>query len=297
MNVEKLYRDYGIHIASEGERHYREGWVNTECPFCSGNPGNHLGYDTQNDFFTCHRCGSKRKIEVISTLLNVSKQKAWDILTRYDNFVRKKSKKKVKNKPFTLPSNLTELKTNHRNYLIKRNFDPEEIIKKWNILGTEVYSKLEHFDYKHRIIIPYYWNGKIVTFDSRDITNKAKNKYYACPDDFEYIPRKSILYGRQEYWKETGICVEGALDVWRLGYAAFATSGIKYTSKQKREIAKHFKRIFIIFDNEWQAQRQASLLKDELSFYNKDVHLLTVDSDPANLSQKEANYLIKHLIK
>jgi len=43
MEIEKLYQDYGIKTESQGGKHSHEGWIQTECPWCTGNPGYHLG--------------------------------------------------------------------------------------------------------------------------------------------------------------------------------------------------------------------------------------------------------------
>ena len=58
MDIERIYRDYNIPHATEGHKHCREGWVNTACPFCSGNEGLHLGYNNADDYYFCWRCNS-----------------------------------------------------------------------------------------------------------------------------------------------------------------------------------------------------------------------------------------------
>lgn len=298
MNIEQLYKDHSIIYRTEGHKHARDGWINTECPFCTGNPGYHLGYNTNNDRFVCWRCGGHYTENTISKLLNISYKEAEQLVRLYGGLTRKKHEKKknAKIKPFKLPSNSKELQKNHRNYLIKRKFDPDRLIKDWGILGTSVLSRLDNTDYKHRIIIPIMWDGKIVSFDSRDITDKSKSKYMKCSEVREEIPHKSILYGKQEKWKDTGICVEGTFDVWRMGFNAFSTSGIKYTSAQLRLIAKTFKRVPVIFDNESQAIRQANKLIADLKFRNVDAFRVDIEGDPGGLSEKEAKYLLKQLI-
>ena len=37
--------------------------------------------------------------------------------------------------------------------------------------------------YKNRIIIPIYYNNKLVSYHSRDITNKSKIKAKACEQE------------------------------------------------------------------------------------------------------------------
>jgi hypothetical protein len=146
-------------------------------------------------------------------------------------------------------------------------------------------------------VIPYIWNSKIVTFDTRDITGKAINKYIACPADREEIPRKSILYGIPEKWGKTGICVEGCTDVWRMGQYSFSTSGIKYTPQQVRIIAKSFKRVAVCFDPEPQAIVQANKLIAELKFRKIDAFRVDLLSkDPGDLSDSEAQYIVQQII-
>lgn len=299
MNIEQLYRDYGIPYATEGHKHTREGWVNCECPFCSGNPGLHLGYDTHNNRFVCWRCGGKTAHKVLSALLRISFTEIFPIMRQYGIATKAKvpeKKEPIRLKSFKYPKPVAKLQEQHKIYLRSRNYDPEAMETIWGIMGTGAYAKLDDIAYKHRIIIPYVWDGRVVSFDSRDVTDKAQNKYMACPESRELIPRKQILYGLQHRWTETGICVEGAFDVWRLGAHAFATSGIKYTAAQVRLIVKTFKRVFIIYDNERQAQEQAKKLQKELLFRKVDCHVLTVKTDPDELTQQEANYLVKQLI-
>jgi DNA primase len=136
----------------------------------------------------------------------------------------------------------------------------------------------------------------MISFDSRDITNKTKTKYIACPEEREIINHKHILFGKQEKWGSTGICVEGTFDVFRLGFDAFATSGIKYTSKQLRLIAKTFKRVPIIFDDDPQAIEQADKLAADLRFRGVDSFRVDIPGDPGGMSEQEAKYLVKSLL-
>jgi DNA primase len=119
----------------------------------------------------------------------------------------------------------------------------------------------------------------------------------ACPKERELIPHKEILYGRQDKWKDAGICVEGPTDVWRLGVNSFATSGIKYTQKQVREMAKVFKKIFVLFDDDSQAVVQANKLVAELKFRGVNTFRVDIEGDPGGMKQNDADYLIKQLMK
>ena len=299
MNIEQLFRDFNVRYVTEGHKHARSGWVNIECPFCTGNPGYHLGYDIMGNKFVCWRCGGKQMGTVISKLLNVSISEALRLLKQYNVLTpaAPEVKMKVRAKTFKLPPNSNPLNKAHRNYLIKRGFNPDELIKTWGILGTGIFSKLDKIDYSRRIVIPYFWDGKIVSFDCRDITNKSGYKYMACERAREEVDHKHILYGKQEKWGDTGICVEGCTDVWRLGVNSFAVSGVKYTPKQVRAIAKHFKRVAVVFDDEPQAVKQANKLIADLKFRGVDAWRIDIEGDPGGLTQEEADVLVKSILK
>lgn len=308
MDIESLYRDYNIDFVTAGDhKHARAGWVNVECPFCTGNPGYHLGYDLNGDKFVCWRCGGKNAVYAISHILNVEYTKARKIIQDYGSIaglrMEDKPKTKIRTKAFKLPSNVGQLEERHRKYLEKRGFDPDYLVKEWEIQATGAFSVLKSngkiLQYKNRIIIPYIWEHEMVSFDSRiirDNIDKSVNKYFACPEERELINRKHILYGRQDKWGETGLCVEGAFDVWRLGFSAFAVSGIKYTAKQLRLMSKLFKRIPVIFDDDPQAIEQANKLVADLKFRGVDAFRVDIKGDPASLSPEEAGYLVKSLL-
>lgn len=297
MSIQELYQDFGLSTAPPTHHHSRNGWINIKCPYCSGNPGYHLGWHIHSKHFYCWRCGRKPMISTFATLLHLNFAETKKVLDQYDidEYIvpNKKDSKKL---PFLLPPGSDNLQPQHIRYLKKRKFNPKQIIKDFKILGTGPISRIEKVNYKHRIVIPYYWNSKIVSFDARDITEKAKDKYMACSRDREVIEHKKILYGMQEYWQETGIGVEGPTDVWRMGKEACATSGIQFTNAQVRLIAKYFKRFAVMFDDEPQAIKQAELLVSELKFRGVDSFRVPIVGDPGNLSQREANYLKKQIL-
>ena len=299
MDILQLYNDFNIPYITEG-KNYSEGWINTRCPFCD-DQSSHLGFNIDNNYYNCWRCGTHPVLLTIAKLINVSEQEARIIIKQYGFSLSSISVKepvvRIRAKAHRLPSGTMPLQSNHKRYLEKRGFDPDKLEKQWNLLGTGPLSKLDNIDFKHRIIIPIFWDGKQVSYTSRDITNKNKLKYITCPKDRELIHHKNILYGKQSKWKETGICVEGPADVWRLGIDSFATFGIKYTPKQVRVIAKIFKRVAVIFDDDPQAILQSNKIVAELKFRSVDAFRVDIEGDPGSMKQEDADYLIKQLIK
>jgi len=299
MNIIQFYEDFNILYAPEGHRHYRYGWINTECPFCSGNPGMHLGWNLDNDYFFCWRCESHSIEATIARLLKVNIKEAKRIQKQYAGKTKpvKEIKRKIRLKAHKLPSGATFLTNRHKQYLEQRGFDPAYLIQEWNLLGTGPVSFLDNISYKHRIIAPIFWGGDQVSFQGRDITNKHKLKYLTCPADRELIHHKHILYGKQNAWGNTGICVEGIVDVWRFGVNAFATLGIQYTNFQIRIMANTFKRIAVVFDSDPQAKRQANKLVAELLFRGVGAWRVDIEGDPGGMKQEDADYLIKTILK
>lgn len=299
MDIEKLYQDFNIDYATEGNN-FREGWINTRCPFCD-DQSYHLGFNTDDNYYHCWKCGFHPVNQTVSELLGVSEAEARKIIKGYSSFhtgsLKQEPNVKIRAKAFKFPSDTGTMHLAHRIYLERRNFNPEYLEKVWDLRGTGPVSKLGELDYRFRIIIPFYWNDKIVSFDSRDITGKHFAKYMACPKEREIIPHKEILYGKQEKFKDKGICVEGPTDVWRLGTSSFAVSGIKFLPEQVRVIAKTFKQVFVMFDGgEPQAKIQANKLVTELTLHGIKAKRIDIEGDPGSLSQSEADYIVKQLI-
>jgi hypothetical protein len=297
MKIEKLYQDYNIHIAQSGERHYRYGWINTSCPFCTGNQGNHLGYNIKENYFFCHRCGFHSHKEVIKALTNESDLiRVFKTYKGIPTYQKQKIKPVKQSKTLKTPNNLLPLTQYHRNYLKNRNFDPDELIKKWGICSTSPISKLDYYDYSNRIFAPIYWCGKKVSFQCR-VTKESNVKYKTCPPEYEAVFHKDILYGNQNYWSKTGIVVEGVTDVWRLGVYACATFGTKYTNAQVKIIAKNFKKVAVMYDGDEAGNMNADKMISELLFLGVDAFRVVPDSDPGDMKKNEVDYLIKKIME
>ena len=295
MDIIRLYRDFSIEYHTEGHKHCRPGYVNVICPFCTGNFGYHLSYNLQDDYFICWRCGWHPHVKTLCELLEMSQYEVIPILHQYEVSRIILSFKEKEKHPFKYPSNTEPLLESHKKYLKNRGFNPKKLEKLWNLKSVGPIGNLNNIPYKHRIVIPFVWNIEIVSFDTRDVTDKHKNKYQACPAEYEILNHKHILYGNQEAWGKTGICVEGPTDVWRFGENSFAVSGIKYTYAQIRLMSTIFKRVFVVFDDEPQAQLQARKLVAELKYRGIRAKNIRIKGDPGSISQKKANKFVKEL--
>lgn len=298
MKIFDLYNDYHINHKTEGHKHCRPGWVNTSCPFCTGNPGYHLGYSLEDNYFRCWRCGWHSKPDTIAALLGISKTAAIEIIKEYGGRSRKlpNAKPNLQKKPFKFPSQTGPLEDRHMKYLKDRGFDPIELIHTWGLFGTGPVSKLDKIHYKNRILIPIYWNNKVVSFQTRSITSKTEIKYKACPKDREIIHHKHIIYKHPAYDGTTGICVEGVADVWKLGIEAFATFGVEYKNEQLLLMAKLYRNIAVIFDNDPAGIKNSKKLVADLHMLGVEAFRVDVKTDPGSMTKKEVKKL-KHMLR
>ena len=178
MDIERIYQERGVPIAGEHDRHYREGWVHTACPHCTGNKGYHLGFNIQNEYFNCWRCGAHPVQPTLKKLLNMSGVELKDYLPRFATAKRTLKETPANIKPFKLPSPLAdEIPAAHRRYLIKRGFNPDELVKKWGLKFTTIFAKMGGLDFSRRIVVPVEWGGETVSFLARDITDAAPQRY------------------------------------------------------------------------------------------------------------------------
>ena len=298
MDIIRFYTDNNIPHDTEG-KNVGAGWVNVQCPYCN-DLSNHLGFSLTGDFFKCWRCGWHPFKETLVKLSGLSYAQVEDTLHLYGGKTPHHSSAPVtreERRPNKLPSGAEPLKNAHKQYLTRRGFDPDQLEQRWGLLGTGPVSSLDETDYKHRIIIPIYWEGHRVSFTSRDITNKSPQRYKACPRERESVHHKDILYGKQHKWSNTGIWAEGPTDVWRLGVNAFATFGTEVTPRQVHQIAKHFQRVVILFDNEPAAQTQANKLAAEVRLHGVKAEISVVKNDPGAMKQDDADHLVREIIR
>lgn len=292
--------DYKIDYTRSG-KHYRPGWANISCKFCTGHPGFHLGINLDKAYAVCHRCGYHSLYSVISVLTGAPPNAIKDIIKKYstgESIVRRQDNRINAPSQIIFPSDTGPLTNKARQYLINRKYDPDKLASIWGIRATS------HIGfYKHRILAPIYYKSQIVSFQCRDITGNHPQKYLACFQDEEIIQHQRTLYGLDQAVArgKTCVVVEGITDVWRLGPGTVAVFGIDFTKQQAQLIATNFDRVFILFDSEYQAQEKADELGYLVSagFSNKpeviNLPFIVPDIDPGDLSQNDANALISEL--
>jgi DNA primase len=293
FNAIKFLNDYNIPYKQEG-KNISKGWVGISCPFCY-DTSTHGGFNLEKGNYSCWRCGKHQIEEIIKILTRCKPHHAFEIVKAYTGAsLIKQPPKTALHKPTGALKLIgqTPLTNTHQNYLAKRGFNPSYLSKKYYLRGTGPIGK-----FKHRIIIPIILNGEIISYQTRDITGIAELRYKPCPKEEEVIPYKHTLYNIDSCY-DKAIILEGVTDVWRMGNGAVATFGIMYTQEQIRLLIDNgIKEVFIVFDPEPQAQKQANKLASDLIGFGITTEVVQLNDwkDPAEMSNQKALELKREL--
>ena len=291
FNVERFLDDYDIPKFTEG-KNCQPGWINIQCPFCDDD-SNHGGFNLGQGYYNCWKCGGHNLDLVVKELLGIRKGQAQDVVDEYSERIKKKKakKKQAKAQEIILPPGCGKMDNRHIRYLKKRYFDPGQLEQDWNLMGTREYGS-----YKFRIIAPIYRQGRLVSYQGRDITDKQKLRYKACAIENEVIHHKHILYGSDYVLHRKGIVLEGITDVWRMGKGSVGTFGSTYTKQQIQEIYRIMDYAFILYDPD--AEDKADKMSWDLSMLGVEVEKIILYNikDPALLNQREAERIRLDLI-
>ena len=293
---QKLFDDFKIEYKIEDKS---GTWINSNCPHCNDKTYNG-GFNQKDEFFNCWRCGFHNLYETLSKILNISEKQiyslVWNYKTSKSNIIENR---KTKIKKLELPnSNFTK---NERKYLINRNFNPDLLHDKYKICGGGITGK-----WAFRIIIPLLLNGKVVSWTARSILSKIEIKKLNIPRyknlsiDESIISPKSTFYNLDNCHKKEVILTEGAFDVLRFGDDCICSFGTSLTQEQLYVLAERFKKIYILFDNEEEAQRKAEKYGRMLESIGIEVEIIDAYSefnvnDGAELSDEQANLIKKYL--
>jgi hypothetical protein len=279
-------------------------FIGIYCPFCSNPHGPRGGFSLDKGFYSCWRCGHHKLVDVIKALARCTEKKAYELIQAHKtnnpayplqdhSFERNSSLRGSEAATGTLKLPGNELSERHRKYLLDRNFDPDYLMSRYGVRGVGPVG-----DFKWRIIIPIKVGGQIISYQGRDITKMSIMKYRPCPKELELIPYKNCLYELDSCGKKL-VVVEGVMKVWRLGIGSTATFGIKYTQEQvKRIVEKKIEKAFVLFDNGFEAQRQAGKMANDLNCFGIETEIITLlkYDDPDNMPNDEAKQLMRDLL-
>jgi hypothetical protein len=125
-------------------------------------------------------------------------------------------------------------------YLIHRKFDPLEIDDLWNVRycsECEYSPRYASSLVAGRLVIPIYWQGEMVGWQTRAIVEGSIPKYYTMPG----LRKQQILYnGDRAKTYQVGVLVEGVTDAWRVGPRACALLGKSISVYQQQYLCGWF---------------------------------------------------------
>ena len=245
MKLEEILHKYGITYKAVSEN-----VVNINCPLCIGKTSGQsdskfrcgifrdtLGYHC----FRCHGTGSLfyllNQIEGISKkeyndLVDTGQVNNESVAGLIKNKFQTKKKENIPQMLQDLPGTPITKREAEDNQLLssfmkKRNISLDTlIIYKCRICGCVG-------DYAHRLILPIYYNGEAVSFQARDITNKARQKFLN-----PVVNINNYIYPTPFEDKESVYIVEGIFDAWRMQYNTVAVFGKALTKTQRRLLRK-----------------------------------------------------------
>jgi len=294
FDARAFLRDNGVPYFEEGEN-VSPGWVAIRCPLCSDH-SNHGGFNLSGGYYSCWKCGGHPVEEVIVSLLHISWTQAESIIRDYSAATLVHSilnkKKEPRSSSVSLPGE--SLEKYHRKYLISRGFDPDYIERKYQVRGTGLAG-----EYRLRIIIPIIFHGQVVSFTSRDITEKQKIRYKTLSVERSVMNPKYVLYNLDNCKKDWVAVVEGPFDVWRMGDNFVAGLGTQLTDQQLRLLTT-YKKVVFLFDSEPDAQKRAEKYASAIGSLGVHTHVvdLETDKDPAKLPDhivREVRWMVEHL--
>lgn len=291
-NFTQLLSDYNVpHIEIV------TNWVNINCPFHeNGRRGYKGGFNLIGGYYSCWNCGYHKIEDVFSKLLQLNYYDTKKILNQYDTeyVIHKTFKKKIKTKKIDLIGEDIKEKSAPWKYLIKRRFNPNILIETYKIKYGGVIG-----EWSHRIVIPIFYNGTIVSYQGRSIYNKKDIlRYKTLSKEKSIVNPKSIFYNLDNCKKDWVVLVEGVFDCWRLGPNNVAcTLGTSMSSKQLILLKNSFKKVIFLFDNEKEAQDRAIIYGERLIGLGIEVEICNPEfkHDPGSYTIEEENRVRKEL--
>lgn len=236
--------------------------------------------------YHCHACGSGGGI-------------AWLIATCHGDVDRWFKDRELEEDDGTMSRSRRELDRKPRSIIVRPpipeldetvldRFDgiPDYMLNDRHIpLTTLIAMRVRYDSNEHRVIIPHFWNGRLVGWQSRRIEDDGSPKYRNTPE----FPKRETLYNLPAN-RDAVLVVESPMSVLSKMHVfpnMVATFGASVT-KTQIELLGTFPSVVLWFDNDnagWEATRNVG---NALSAYS-DVSVVAseLDADPADLSDED----------
>ena len=295
MNFVKLFNDYNV----EYDTRVNKGWTNVTCQFCDDKTFNG-GFNNAGDYYHCWKCGGHNFKQALARTVNIPFNEVDTLIEQYagrNSVLNALNKKQAKATRIELPTD--GFTTAERQYLLSRNFSPRMLKEKYKVVGGGITGP-----WKYRIIIPLVLNGKIVSWTARTILSKQQQQKLKIPRyknlsiEQSVVDSKSVLYNLDHCGDKIAVLTEGAFDVIRMGDGFFCSFGTELTQSQISMIKQRFEKVFIMFDNEEEAQAKARKFGLQIASIGVEVEIVDCygdfnKNDAGELNEKEVK-IIRH---
>lgn len=292
FNCENVLRDLNIHYTTRG-KNLSYGRLGICCPFC-GDTGYHAAFTADGEIYTCWKCGWHKSVDALMALSDRSYYDVSLVIKRHeDSAIILRSRKKAS--AISVEMIGGPLKDRHEEYLVSRGHDPDELVEKYKITGTNPIMPEPYSDWANRIIIPIFFNGELVSYQGRDITGLAEIRYKFLSLERSVLDPKLTLYNYDNCKKDYVGLVEGAFKVFKFGSDCVSSFGVKMREAQYRLLTR-YKKVYIMFDPDMAGRTNARIVGNKLAALGVDVEIIDVEDKPIDeMSKKEIRNLRKEL--
>jgi len=254
----------------------------SHCPFCHHERHTTFSLSLSKGLWICFRCGKKGNAAMLlSELFNISYEEAEHRLRLGTAWRETEKKKPVPS--LRLPYEFESLKLpetigNRRfwKYARRRRLTPA-LVEEYDV----GFCREGFLD--GRLVIPFRWEGQLISYFARDITGRQAVKVITCPGgrhakylfNLDRVQRDDIL-----------IVVEGVFDCLTLADRAVSTSGKRISEDQILQLAaSDFRTVCLCWDED--ALREAHETAQRLAELMINIQLVLLPSgDPNQLGRK-----------
>ena len=300
FNIKTFLKEHNIRFIESGAE-VAKGNINICCPFCQEDTKFHMGINLKRQVFGCWRDETHRGKNIaylVARLLRCSVKYAKYLVYGDDNTVIDAQNSLLKTitskmyqtsyieKELDIQANLNEFdtfktikpKTKYYSYLKGRGFDAVSlVIDKYNLKYSQI------GEWSGRIIFPVYIDNELVTWQGRDITNKAFLRYKDLEKSKSKVYTKSCIYNYDNLEGNVLYICEGVFDAIKIDF--YTPSEIASTCVFTKTVTQdqykllfnkvgNFKEVRILFDRE--TIKDSHRVKSQLIPFNKNVKVISL---------------------